>query len=316
MHILFFTQYFPPDIEIGGNKVFEVSKRLINSGYDVTVVTGFPNYPTGVIPEEYRGKVIESEYISGIKVLRSYIYASHDDNSFKRIINQLSFSLSSSFFSLPRISGVDVVIATSPPLLVGIPGFLASFFFRVPLILEIRDLIPESAIQMGMLKNKILIKLTKILAQFLYNKSNHIIALTRGIQSGLKKYGVKEKNIDVITNGADTKFFKPNLSSNLRDKFNLNDKFIVMYTGTFGFIHGFETIVEAAKLMNSDKYIDIVILLIGDGMKREYLDQSIKHHNLKNLRIIPPVSRKSMPQTINSSDICLATTHKSAVAKG
>ena len=151
---------------------------------------------------------------------------------------------------------------------------------------------------------------------FLYNKSNHIIALTRGIQSGLKKYGVKEKNIDVITNGADTKFFKPNLSSNLRDKFNLNDKFIVMYTGTFGFIHGFETIVEAAKLMNSDKYIDIVILLIGDGMKREYLDQSIKHHNLKNLRIIPPVSRKSMPQTINSSDICLATTHKSAVAKG
>jgi colanic acid biosynthesis glycosyl transferase WcaI len=280
------------------------------------VLTGFPNYPTGIIPPEYRGKLLQREEREGVHVVRSFIYASHDSRTGRRILNQLSFALSSTLVASFLCRDADVVVATSPPLFTGIPAYLISQLRRAPMVFEVRDLLPESAVQTGMLRNRALIRLSETLARFLYRKSARLIALTEGVKQGVASAGVAPERIEVITNGADTDVFDRRATSSFRRSLYLDGRFAVLYTGTFGFIHGLHSIVQAARLLKERGEERIVFVLVGDGAQRQVLSRAVTDERLTNLIVVPPQQREQMPDVIAAADACIATTHRSQVARG
>jgi hypothetical protein len=151
MKILTICQYYYPERCAPAARLQETSRELVNLGHEVTVITGFPNYPSGVINPEYRGKKFMVEWIDGVRVIRTYVYATPNKGTIKRILNYSSFMLSAMFGAI-KSGKVDVVYASSPPLSVGITGVFAKLIKRAPLVFEVRDLWPESPVALGVVK--------------------------------------------------------------------------------------------------------------------------------------------------------------------
>jgi len=304
MRVLFVTQHFPPEIEIGGTKVFELARVLLRHGHQVSVLTGFPHYPSGVVPRAYRHRLFRQEEVEGIRVTRTCVLAAPNSAGGVRMVNYLSFACS----ALPAIAAldpVDVVVATSPPLTVGIPGFVAARVRRVPLVFEVRDLMPEGAITLGMLRNGVIIYLSEALEKFMYRNAKKIVALSMGIQDGVTRQGIPPEKTVVIPNGADTELFRPLDGTSLRQELGLDDRFVVLYAGTFGRRHGFDAIIQAAIALKPER--DILFLLLGDGAEKGRLLQARERYGLDNLIILPARPKGEVPHFIAASDACIAT---------
>ena len=162
INIVLISQYFPPEVAAGANRTFEHAKRWVNLGADVTVITCFPNYPTGNIPSKYKGLRYLVEEIEGINVIRTFTYATPNKGFFRRIIAYFSFMFSSIIQGYKKIGKANVIIASSPPYTVGLSGMILGKLKKVPFVFEVRDLWPESIIQLGQVKNKTLIKVLVI----------------------------------------------------------------------------------------------------------------------------------------------------------
>src|SRR6266852_1570279 len=150
-HILFVTPYYPPEITAPAVRIGETAMRLVKRGHQVTVLTTFPNFPTGIVPPEYRGRVIQHEMHDGVRIVRVWSYFSPNKGFLRRILAQLSFGCLAPFLGWKAIGRPDVIIVESPPLFDAIAGCLLAFFKRRPFIFTVADLWPEAAIQMGIL---------------------------------------------------------------------------------------------------------------------------------------------------------------------
>ena len=160
MRILILTQYYPPETGAPQNRLSDLAQRLIRSGHDLTILTALPNYPRGEIFKEYRGHLLVAENSAGLKIIRTWIYATRNKSFSRRLLNYFSFVASSFALGVWKIGPQDVVIVESPPLFLGISGFLLSFFKNARLVFNVSDLWPDSAIAMGILSNKSLIRLS------------------------------------------------------------------------------------------------------------------------------------------------------------
>lgn len=309
MKILYVSHYFPPEIGAASARVHDIAKSWIKLGHEVVVLTGFPNYPMGKIPDEYRkkiGKFVITEEIDGIKVVRALFYPTSYGGSLQRIVNYtsslISFSIIGSF-----LEKTDIIVATSPPLLVGLAGYWISRIKKVPFIFEVRDLWPESLVGTGMgRENTYFYKLLEKLAVFLYQKSTKIVVVTDGFKKELvSKKGIRSDKIEVIKNGVDPDLFRPLPNTEqIKNDLGFGGKFVVSYIGTIGLSHGIELILEAAKFLGT-KLSDLVFLIVGEGSEKDKLLQVKTNENLSNLLFFGEQPRERIPLFINASDICL-----------
>jgi len=306
MRILFLSQYFPPEVNAPASRVSELSKCWAEAGEGVTIITTFPNHPTGVVPEEYRGKGFQKEEVDGCTVLRTWIYVTPNSGFFKRVLSFLSFMISSIFAGVFRSGPCDVVIATSPQIFAGFAGWVVSVFKRKPFVLEIRDLWPDSAIQLGILRNSILIRLSRWLERFLYRKATILVTVSKSIQEVLVHHKGDKENVLYLPNGIHPHFFAP--GDRLNEKRNLigvGDEFVVSYIGTHGLSHGLDRLVEAAHLLRERS--DIHFLFIGDGAKKEDTLRKSRELALEKITFLPSEPKEDMPAWYAASDVSIVS---------
>jgi hypothetical protein len=189
VNILFISQYFPPENGAAPERAFEFARNLSGNGHAVQVITGLPNHPSGEILPEYRGRFFLRETIEGIPVTRTYLYASPKKNPLSRLLNHCSFAASS---LLGRPSGFDpdVVLATVPPLFAGLSGLAFSSFLGKPLVLDVRDLWPQAAVDLGELREGLAVRSLASVEEMLYRRADRIAVVTRGIHESLLRRGV------------------------------------------------------------------------------------------------------------------------------
>ena len=266
MKILYISQYFPPEMGAPAARAAELSRHWAAAGHDVTVLTGFPNHPTGVVPPEYRARfrrLVAREQIHGVNLVRSWLLPFPNRKAYERMLNYTSFCFSAASTGL-FLSRPDVVIATSPQLLVALAGWWVARSKRVPFVFEVRDLWPESLAAVGAGDGKSLLHRTLAkIAGFLYRRADRIAVVTPAFEDHLvKHWSVPREKISVIENGVETDLFAPQAASALRKELNVEGKFVVSYIGTMGMAHGLETILDAAAALRSTNP-EIIFLVLG-----------------------------------------------------
>jgi colanic acid biosynthesis glycosyl transferase WcaI len=318
MRILYISQYFPPEMGAPAARAAELSQHWANAGHDVTVLTGFPNHPTGVVPREYRKqfrRLVASERVGAVDVVRTWLLPFPNRKAYERILNYTSFSLSAVLtgLALPR---PDVVIATSPQLLVGLSGWWLAQWKRVPFVFEVRDLWPESLAAVGMARaDSSLFRLLGKIAGFLYQCADRIVVVTPAFEQHLMEHWrVPREKISVIENGVETQIFAPGTEAVLRKELGIENKFVVSYIGTMGMAHGLGTIIEAATILQS-RNPEIRFLLVGEGAERQRLIAQAHERKLANLHFIDQRPHERIPAYIRASDVCLVPLKKTELFK-
>ena len=299
MKILYLSQYFPPEMGAPAARVHELSREWARLGHDVTVLTGFPNHPTGVIPPEYRGEFFRRETVDGIRVLRAPIYAAANKGLVRRALNYVSYCLSASAigpFAAPR---PDVLIATSPQFLTGLAGLWLSTALRVPFVFEVRDLWPRSIVEVGALKKgSLAVRGLEVIEQQLYRRADHIVAVTESFVDEIAAHGIAREKISVLTNGVDLQLFQPQDRSAARAALRLPEGPLYSYVGTHGMAHGLDTLLETARLVPRAAF-----LLVGEGAEKQKLMQHAAGQ--PNVIFWSQRDRTEVAQILAASDACL-----------
>ena len=304
VHILLIHQAFVSPNEPGGTRHYELTRNLVQNGHNVTIIASKLSYLTGVSVINGNGLFIKED-LDGINLLRAYTYSALHKNFIWRVISFISFMVSS-FITALTVKNVDAVMGTSPPIFQAFSAWLISAIKNKPFVLEIRDLWPEFAIDMGVLKNRFLIILSKWLEKFLYSRATHFIVNSPAYKTYLISKGVLDHKISFISNGVDTNMFNIKANGNaFRNKWHLNNDFVVTYTGALGMANDIPVILKAAdKLKN---HSDIKFVFVGDGKDRKNLEKMAKTMLLDNVLFTGPVPKSDMPEVIAASNACIAT---------
>ncbi len=300
MRILILTQFFPPEIGAAQRRLWEIARRLADLGDEVEILTGLPNYPAGVVPPPYRGRVFVREMRDGIRVNRTWLIPASNRGAAKRIVNHASFALSA-ILAATVCARPDVLLVESPPLLVAIAGWLVSRLKRVPLLLSVSDLFTESAVALEIIRNPMLTSISSRLEGFVYRRAAGIVALTEGVRTGILRSGAAEAKVRVIHGCADAGRFGSADGSEWRSRHGLGDAFIALYAGTFASSQSLSTLVEAGQFLQS--HLNIRIVLVGDGGKRVELERSAA--GSKTVLVVPSVTSDEMPSVLAAANICL-----------
>ncbi len=311
MKILLLHQYFLGENDPGGSRFNQFVKYWIRQGHHVTVVAGTVHYTTGQKAEQYKGKFITKEQISEqVTIWRCFVSEGYNKSFLGRLWAYFSFTFSSLWACLFHIGKHDVMIVTSPPLFVGITGVITSFLKRTPLVFEVRDLWPESAIDTGVLKSRLLIRAAYLVEKLCYRTARKINVLTPAFRETLiQKKGVHPSKIVEITNGADLDIFQPGSKENwVREQYQLQGKFVITYLGAHGVANHLLSLIKAAEICQDIP--DLVFLLIGDGMEKTALQAYAKEKRLSNILFIPSQPKTSIPDFCRASDICTAVLKK------
>lgn len=313
-HILFVTPYYPPEKAAPAVRISETAACLVQKGYQVTVLTTFPNYPSGIVAPEYRGKLLREEVLDGVRVVRAWSYITANKGFFRRILAQLSFGCLAPFIGGKAIGSPTMVIVESPPLFDAFAARMLAWLKGCPFIFIVSDLWPESAVQLGVLRNRLLIRLAEWLEWSTYQRSGFVWAVTEGIRDILVQRGFDAERVFVLTNGVDTKKFSPMPQSQARTKLALRDSFTALYAGTHGLAHGLTTVLDAAEKLRD--YQDIQVLLAGDGAAKADLVADAQRRGLSNVTFLEPLPHERMPQLLASADVCLVPLRKVPLFQG
>jgi colanic acid biosynthesis glycosyl transferase WcaI len=317
MKLLFLTPYFPPEIGAPQTRIYELATRLVRMGNEVSVLTTFPNYPTGVVPLRWRGRFYCEEVQEGIRVHRIWTYAVPNQGFLKRILSQLSFALFAALggFLVPKC---QAIIVESPPLFDGLAGLFLSWKMRAPYLFTVADLWPESAVQMGVLKNPLLIWLSRKLEQFLYRRAGKVLAITAGIQKKIICNGIQPSKVVLFRNAVDPQFFCPNASGpETRQQIGIAmDDFMVLYAGTLGIAHDLGVILESALKFQTEGKMHVRFVLAGDGAEKKSLQKVANDLRLTNVTFLDSLPKSKMPSLLNAADCVVVSLRGLEIFRG
>lgn len=312
MRILFLSHYFPPEVNAPASRTYEHCKQWVKEGHGVTVVTCAPNHPRGVVYEGYLNRMFQREQKDGIQVIRVWTYVTANEGFLKRTLNYLSFMVAA-VLVVPFLSSHDVVISTSPQFFNGLAGYFVSRLKRIPWILEIRDLWPESIVVVGAITNRPVIGILEWLERFAYWKADHVVVVTDAFKAHMLAKGISSAKVSVIKNGVDFSLYKKPQggTTDLSRELGLDGKFVASYFGTHGMAHHLETILEAARLLREERHIHFV--LVGDGAERVRLLAMREEMKLSNVLMLDQQPKERMPQLWSLSSVSLVLLKKSAL---
>jgi len=289
--ILYLHQYFNTNNDTGGTRSYEFSKALINSGYYVYMVSG----------KKINRKNIEN--LDNFEFFSTNTKYSNSMSYLRRIFTFLNYVVKSIIIGI-KLKGIDIVFATSTPLTIAIPGYLLSRYHKAKFIFEVRDVWPDIPIELGVIKNKLLIKILKKFEIFIYDKANHIIVASRGMLNNLLNKGINRNKISVITNMANIELFN-SIRVNKDKKKNmvkLSDNFICIHPGAMGFVYGLDYLLDAAKEIGKID-TEVNFLFIGDGKERIHLIERKNRENINNVIFLKSIPKTSIIKMIKSSDL-------------
>jgi glycosyltransferase involved in cell wall biosynthesis len=288
-------------------------------GHEVTVLTGFPNHPTGVVPEDWRPRLRRLRYnetLDGVRVVRTWLWPLPNRKAHERIRNYVSFFTSAAISGL-TLSKPDVIIATSPQLLCALSGWWLAYWKRVPFVFEVRDLWPESLAAVGAGgEGTLLHRVLGAIAGFLYRHADRIVVVTPAFKDHLiRHWNVPKEKISIVENGVETDLFLPDSSAaNLRRELNLEGRFLICYIGTMGNAHGLDTLIAAAQdLQNSMP--NAIFLLIGEGAEKQRIVELAAVRGLVNLQFLGQQPRENIPAYVSAADLCLVMLKKTELFK-
>jgi colanic acid biosynthesis glycosyl transferase WcaI len=324
--ILYISQYFSPEMGAPAARAAELAEHWANAGHTVSILTGFPNHPTGVVPAEWRSRLrrltfhekVAHENAGIVDVYRTWLWPLPNRKAHERMRNYASFCLSAAMrgMTLPR---PDIIIATSPQLLVGLAGWWLAFTRQIPFVFEVRDLWPESLAAVGMGdQNSLLHQTLSAIANFLYRRANHIVVVSPAFKDFLiLNRNVPAEKISVVENGVETDLFSPGTPAAnraLRQELGAENKFVVCYVGTMGMAHGLETLLDAAARLQTQNPA-VLFLLIGEGADKERIKALAQSRGLANVRFLDQQPREKIPAFISASDACAVLLRKTEVFK-
>jgi len=303
MKILLLTNYFPPEVGTGPHMPHELGDSLVKRGHEVTVVTGFPRYNVPEMPKKYRGRMRFEEEMNGMRVLRINALNFYGQSVFSRgmvqLLNPPMLGLQAMLASKP-----DLVYTISPPLLMGVLARFAAARYRVPCVVNVQDLFPQTMIDLGILKNKTIIKIFEWMERLVYRSATALTVMSEGNKEFVVSRGAAPDKVHPIFNWVDVETIRPGLRMNdFRREHGLGDQFVVLFAGTMGTSQGLEVAINAAREL---AYVpNLLFLLVGGGMECERLKRAAD--GLKNVRFLPMQPKEIYPQVLTAADVCLVT---------
>jgi glycosyltransferase involved in cell wall biosynthesis len=300
--VLLLTHYYPPEVGAPQARLAELARHLTRRGHHVRVLAPPPHYPTGVVPPAYRGTWLRREVLDGIPVVRTWVYAAPNRGIAKRLLNHVSFTVSA-LYGAPFAGRPDVLVVETPPLFLGLTALALSRLWRVPYVLNVADPWLASAVEMGVLRNRLAIALGRALEKLLYTTATRITTVTRGMYQGFLREGVPKRKLALVTNGVDTTFFRPDApgAAALRRRLELGERFVVLYAGTHGLTQGLETVLAAARQLVDDGRT--LFLFVGEGAEKARLQELAR--DLPNVRFLPNQPKDAMPDLLAAADACV-----------
>jgi glycosyltransferase involved in cell wall biosynthesis len=303
MKILFHTSYYPPEIGAAQTRTHELAQKLKQIGHEVSVLTCFPNYPSGVVPKEWRGHLFMKQMEDGIPVHRVWSVTASTRGFMKRAMSDLSLALSTtlSVFKVPK---ADVLIVESHPLFSGNAGVFMSLMKGARCVLTVSDLWPDSAIQMGKLKNPFLIWIARAQESFLYRHATLILAMTEAIYDKVIADGISAGKVLLFRNAVDAEFFRPGIEAGeIRTRLKLPpNSFVVLYAGTFGSVNNVAAILETAAVFHREGNRQVHFMLVGEGADKEKLMNQAHALGIRNVSFVDPVPKHAVPRLLNAAD--------------
>ncbi|SJL27952.1 glycosyltransferase family 4 protein [Porphyromonas gingivalis] len=307
MKILFLTDNFPPEVNAPAVRTYEHCREWVRLGAEVTVVTCAPNFPQGKVYKGYRNSLYSKEKIQGIDVVRVWTYITANEGFFKRILDFISFSVSSFFAGL--FIDADVIVATSPQFFTALSGRTLSFFKRRPWVMEVRDLWPESVKAVGAAKSGWALRYFECEEMWCYKSAKKLIVVTDTFKDKIVARGIDPSKISVIKNGIDrSEFYPMQKDQELIAELGLSGKVILGYIGTHGMAHKLDFILRCARSLLGTKYH---FLLIGAGAEKERLLKLKQELDCSNVTMLDPVPKRDVYRYISILDIALINLKKS-----
>lgn len=300
MKILYIHQYFTTPNEASGTRSYEFARHLVSRGHEVTILTAPSNYILG--SKSRTRRLFSVKCIQGIRVVTIANPFSYTSSFISRVLGFICFMLFAVVAGI-KVRNYDVVFATSTPLTVGIPGYILSSARQVPFVFEVRDLWPDSAVATGVLRNALLIKMSRWLEELFYRKAARIVTLTQGIYENLKQRGIPEKKLDFISHGADLQLFHPMHVNGFRKGLKLEDKFVCVYAGAHGLANGLEQVIEAARILKEHR--DVLFILIGTGKEKPPLMEKANSYDLPNVLFLDPMPKVEVRHALAEADVGL-----------
>lgn len=298
--VLLLTQWFDPEPTFKG-LVF--ARELIRQGYEVEVVTGFPNYPGGKIYPGYKLRLLQREQIDGVQVTRVPLYPSHDQGAIGRVLNYVSFAAASLFYGLFFAKRPDVVYAYHPPLTVGISAALIRLFRRVPVVYDIQDMWPDTLRATGMFSNERALKAVSIVCDWVYRRVDQLVVLSPGFKRLLIERGVPEGKIEVIYNWcAEDSIAAP--QGGVPASFPGDDKFRVLFAGNLGKAQALDAVLDAAEQLQ-ESAPSLMFVFLGGGVEAKRLQQLAADKVLRNVIFLPPVPMTEVGSYLAAADALL-----------
>jgi glycosyltransferase involved in cell wall biosynthesis len=288
MRVLYLSQYFPPEVGATQGRAWEMARGLVAAGHRVTVICEIPNHPQGVVPRAYRGRLWSRSNEAGIDVIRVWTASSPRKTFSRRMAFYTSFMVHAALAGLLARGRFDLVFATSPPLFVGGAALALSHLRRVPLVFEVRDLWPESAVELGELASPAAIRWATHLEEACYRRACRIVVVTRGIRECLEARGIPPGRLRLISNGANVDLFgfRPGGREEIRGRLGFDGCFVAIYAGIHGVAQGLGTVLEAAE------------------------------RPLSNLTFLPAQPRETIPDVLSAADAALVVLRDAELFRG
>lgn len=310
MKILFLTDNFPPEVNAPATRTYEHCSEWVKAGHEVTVITCFPNFPTGKVYKGYKNTLRnQTEWMNGIRVIRVWSYMTANKGFAKRILDFISFSITSFFAGL--LQSCDIIVATSPQFFTALSGRTLHWFKRKPWVMEVRDLWPDSIKAVGAMKGNIVLDYFSKEEKWCYQSADKIVVVTKSFKKDIIKKGIPADKIHIIKNGANTELFQPReKSQTLLDRYNLNGKKVLGYIGTLGMAHKTDFLIDCIKGNN-----EYTLLILGDGAERGNIEKKITDEKITNVILLDTVPKQEVPDYIALQDAALINLRRSDLFK-
>jgi colanic acid biosynthesis glycosyl transferase WcaI len=313
MRVLIYSyNYYPEPIGIAP-LMTELAEGLVKRGHEVRVITAMPNYPQRQIYEAYRGKLYTTEERNGVTIQRSYVWIKPKPNLVDRILLDSSFVLTS-FFQALRGWRPDLILLTVPPLPVSVPAALLGWLHNCPIVLNVQDILPEAAVHVGLIKNKIMIRVLESLERFAYRTAHTVSVIADGFVDNLERKGVPSSKITCIPNWVDVNFIKPLSKEDnaFRKAHKLEGKFVVQYSGNIALTQGLETVVKAAAHLRDVP--EIAFVIVGESKAIAQLKEQCKACGAENVVLLPFQPREKLPEMLAAADVGLIVQKQNVVS--
>jgi colanic acid biosynthesis glycosyl transferase WcaI len=297
--LIMLTQWFDPEPTMKGLKF---ARRMSELGFDVEVVTGFPNYPGGKVYDGYKIRPIHRERHGSVSVTRLALYPSHDGSKIGRILNYLTFFLTAFSYLTFFARKADIVYAYHPPLTVSLAATLSKLFRRSPVVIDIQDMWPDTLKATGMISDSRVLGLIDSACRWTYRRVDHIVVLSNGFKALLAARNVPSEKVTVIYNWAD-ELQEDSGPAGAQNAFGPAGVFRVLFAGNLGRAQALDTVLDAANLLSARS--DIEFCFLGSGLELDRLQQRATQQSLTNVRFLPRVPASEVGAYLADADALL-----------